>query len=112
MIVLAATTSSWRGGVVIATAVDESDPSSAVAPAAIVLGAEEYEAADGHAEKIFATIEAALGAAGIDKREIGLVACDVGPGSFTGVRAATSALSAIAWALGVPTIPVGSLEAM
>jgi tRNA threonylcarbamoyladenosine biosynthesis protein TsaB len=105
VIALGVTTSTWRGGAaLVGPGLDATAPT--------LLGVCEYEGADDHAERLFPTVEEALRIAGVHKREIGLVVCDVGPGSFTGVRAATAALSAIAWTLRVPTVPVVSLAAM
>ena len=42
----------------------------------------------GHAERLFDLVDRALVASGRARAGIGLVACDVGPGSFTGVRIA------------------------
>jgi tRNA threonylcarbamoyladenosine biosynthesis protein TsaB len=77
-----------------------------------VLGAASYEDLRGHAERLFAAIDAALAAAGLGREAIGALACDVGPGSFTGVRVGVSAAKGIALALGIGVVGVGSLEAM
>jgi tRNA threonylcarbamoyladenosine biosynthesis protein TsaB len=103
VIVLGATTSTRRGGIAVVRG-----EGGAVETLALV----EYEAADDHAEKLFHALEQAVNDAGIAKTDLARIACDVGPGSFTGIRAGTAALSAIAWSLGVPTVSVGSLEAM
>ncbi len=47
-------------------------------------------------------IAAALSRAGMDRREISLIAVTIGPGSFTGVRVGLSAARGLAVALGVP----------
>jgi tRNA threonylcarbamoyladenosine biosynthesis protein TsaB len=77
-----------------------------------VLGAAGYEDLRGHAERLFAAIDAALAAAGLGREAIGALACDVGPGSFTGVRVGVSAAKGIALALGLGVVGVGSLEVM
>ncbi|MFO0756847.1 MAG: tRNA (adenosine(37)-N6)-threonylcarbamoyltransferase complex dimerization subunit type 1 TsaB [Byssovorax sp.] len=66
----------------------------------------------GHAERIFHAIDEALGLAGIDRAELSAIACDIGPGSFTGVRVGLSSAKGIALALGLPLVGVSSLEAM
>ena len=66
----------------------------------------------GHGEGLFGALDAAFAASGRSKRELGLIGCDVGPGSFTGVRAGVAAMQAVSMALGVPCVAVGSLEAM
>ncbi len=76
-----------------------------------VLGAAAYDDL-AHAERIFAAIDEALGAAGLGREAIEAVACDVGPGSFTGVRVGVAAAKGIALALDVPLVGVTSLEAM
>lgn len=44
--------------------------------------------------------------------DVALWACDVGPGSFTGVRLGISVAQALAWAHGVPVVGVGAFEAL
>lgn len=65
-----------------------------------------------HSAKLMGLIEQALDAAGVSKRDIETIAVDIGPGSFTGVRIGVSCANAMAYALGVPLIPVCSLDAM
>jgi tRNA threonylcarbamoyladenosine biosynthesis protein TsaB len=77
-----------------------------------VLGAASYEDLAGHAERIFGAIDEALRVAALTRGAIQGIACDVGPGSFTGVRVGVAATKGIALALGVPTAGIGSLEAM
>lgn len=66
----------------------------------------------GHAEHLFALIDRTLASAGRDRSDLHLLACDVGPGSFTGVRIAVSSAKGIALGLGLPLVGVGSLEAL
>ncbi len=47
-----------------------------------------------------------------NKRDIRLIAVDIGPGSFTGVRVGVSAARAMAQALQIPLIGVSAMEAM
>lgn len=63
-----------------------------------------------HAENLAPAIEFACGQAQIDLSEIGLVAVDVGPGLFTGLRVGVATAKAIAFALRVPMIGVSSLD--
>lgn len=98
-VTLALSTSSRRGSVVIARA-------------GSVLAEVSYEGVERHAERIVPAIDEALGASGLSRRELSAIACDVGPGSFTGARVGVATARGIALALGVPLSGVGSLEAM
>ena len=99
MKILALSTSTPRGSAVV------------LADGAI-LGTGGYVDLQGHAERIFEAIDAALAAAGLDRSALTAVACDQGPGSFTGVRVGVASAKGIALGLGVPLVGVVSLEAM
>lgn len=99
MLVLALTTSTPRASVALV----EDDR---------VLVKLERDDPRSHAEQLFALIDRALQSAGRARSEIDLVACDVGPGSFTGVRIAVASAKGVAVGLGVPLAGVVSLEAM
>ena len=99
MKVLALSTSTHRG-------------SAAVLDGDDILGISGYADLGGHAERIFATVSEALDAARVSRSDITLVACDIGPGSFTGVRVGVASAKGLALGLGVPLVGVGSLEAM
>src|SRR5690606_32392561 len=99
MILLAVSTSSPRGTV-------------AVARDGAILSRVAYDGGTSHAERLFAVIEEALSAAGIGKGELDALACDVGPGSFTGVRVGVATCQGIALGLDRPVVGIGSLEAM
>ena len=77
-----------------------------------VLATLSYDDPRGHAERIFSLVDDALTAAGRARADLRVVACDVGPGSFTGVRIAVASAKGIALGLGVPLVGVVSLEAM
>ncbi len=77
-----------------------------------ILGTGGYVDLQGHAERIFEAIDAALAAAGLDRGALAAIACDQGPGSFTGVRVGVASAKGIALGLGVPLAGVVSLEAM
>lgn len=83
-----------------------------------VLGRADYEGLEAHAERIFAAVEAAMARAAEAEggREalgpIAKVACDVGPGSFTGVRVGVASAQGLALALGAELEGIPSLEAM
>ena len=65
-----------------------------------------------HSSTLMGLIDEALLQAGVDKTELGAIAVDIGPGSFTGVRIGVSCANAMAFALGIPVIPVCSLTAL
>lgn len=101
MRVLGLTTSTPRGG-------------AALVVGGRVAGASGYVDLQGHAERIFAAIDAALAEAEREGagKAFDVIACDVGPGSFTGVRVGIASAKGIAAALGVTIVGVGSLEAL
>lgn len=65
-----------------------------------------------HSESLMRLIEGALAEAETPKEDINCIAVDIGPGSFTGVRIGVSCANAMAAALGIPVIPVCSLNAL
>lgn len=99
MLLLALSTSTHRGSV----AVLEGDA---------LRGEVAYVDLAGHAEQLFGAIDATLARAGVGRRELRALACDLGPGSFTGVRVGVASAKGIALALDLPLAGVSSLEAM
>ncbi len=95
MTILALSTSTSRGGAAVLGA-----------------GASAYADLAGHAERIFTAIDAAIEGAGITRASLTAVACDIGPGSFTGVRVGVATAKGIAIGLGLKVIGVPSLAAM
>ena len=65
-----------------------------------------------HAEALAPQIDFVRRQAGIRLSEIGAVAVDIGPGLFTGLRVGIATAVAMAQGLGVPMIPVPSLDLM
>ena len=65
-----------------------------------------------HAEALAPQIDFVRRQAGIEMSEVGAVAVDVGPGLFTGLRVGIATAVALAQGLGVPMIPVPSLDLM
>lgn len=63
-----------------------------------------------HAENLVPAIEFICTQARVELSEIGLVAVDIGPGLFTGLRVGVATAKAIAFALRVPMIGVSSLD--
>lgn len=96
---LALTTSTRRGG----AALLEGDRLLAEVP---------YDGEAAHAERALPAIQEVLALAGLERRALAGIACDLGPGSFTGVRAGVALAHGIALALALPTVGVGSLEAL
>lgn len=66
----------------------------------------------GHAERMMAVIDRALGEAGVKPCDIGRIAVNIGPGSFTGVRIGVAAARALALAIKADSVGVSSLEAI
>jgi tRNA threonylcarbamoyladenosine biosynthesis protein TsaB len=65
-----------------------------------------------HAEQLLELVDGVLQKAGWKKHDLELVACCIGPGSFTGVRVGVATAKGIALALGLPIVGIGSLEVM
>ena len=63
-----------------------------------------------HAREILPAIDRVCAAAGVERGDLGLVAVSMGPGSYTGVRVGVSATKALAFALGIPSLGLSSLE--
>ena len=66
----------------------------------------------GHAERLLPMVEEARRAAGLDYRELDLIAVTVGPGTFTGVRIGLAAARALALPHATPVAGVGTLQAI
>lgn len=66
----------------------------------------------GHVKFLVPAIDFCLEQAGWTARDIELVAVDVGPGPYTGLRAGISTAQAFAAAIGAPMVPVSSLTAI
>jgi tRNA threonylcarbamoyl adenosine modification protein YeaZ len=72
----------------------------------------EIEVPGQHAERLLGILDELLQRSRWSKGDIALVACSVGPGSFTGVRVGVATAKGIALALEIPIVGVGSLEVM
>lgn len=75
-----------------------------------VIGSFEITKGRRHAETLVPAIEFTCRQAGIDLAEISVVAVDVGPGLFTGMRVGLASGKAIAQALRIPMIGISSLD--
>lgn len=77
-----------------------------------VVAAGKAEAMHGQAQALAPMVVSALSAAGLPATALDLVAVTVGPGSFTGLRAALSVAQGIGLAAGRPVIGVTVAEAL
>jgi len=75
-----------------------------------VIGLFEITKGRRHAETLVPAIEFTCRQADIDMDEISVVAVDVGPGLFTGMRVGLASAKAIAQALRIPMIGISSLD--
>ena len=65
-----------------------------------------------HAERLIPIIEEVCGSSGCPLSDIDVVAVDVGPGLFTGLRVGVATAKALAQALGIGLLGVGSLDVL
>ena len=68
--------------------------------------------ARGHQERLAPLVAEAMGEAGVAFAALERVAVTVGPGSFTGLRVGLAFAKALALALDIPCVGVGTLEAL
>ena len=66
----------------------------------------------GHSELILGMMQELLDEAGLGPGDVDGLAFGRGPGSFTGVRIATGVIQGVAYALGLPVVPVSNLAAL
>lgn len=65
-----------------------------------------------HSQTILPMCESMLSSCGVDKKDVDLIACAAGPGSFTGLRIGLATAKGLAWSLEKPCCGVSTLEAM
>ncbi len=65
-----------------------------------------------HSEKLIPTVTELCSDAGISTRDIELLACTRGPGSFTGLRIGMAAFKGMAYSLDKPLVSVSTLEVL
>jgi tRNA threonylcarbamoyl adenosine modification protein YeaZ len=65
-----------------------------------------------HSEKLMPLIDELLKKCNVKLSDINLIACDIGPGSFTGIRIGVTIAKVYAWSLKLPITIISALEAM
>lgn len=65
-----------------------------------------------HSENLIPLVKEALEKSNLDLKEINLIACCTGPGSFTGIRIGVASSKAISEVNGIPVAEVASLESL
>ncbi|MBI2923347.1 MAG: tRNA (adenosine(37)-N6)-threonylcarbamoyltransferase complex dimerization subunit type 1 TsaB [Planctomycetes bacterium] len=65
-----------------------------------------------HGRELMPALDRMLRKAGIGPRDLELVAVDVGPGSYTGVRVGVAAAKMLAYAIGCPAAPIVSTDVL
>jgi len=70
------------------------------------------EVGHGHTRRLTPLVREALSRSGIEARELGWVAADLGPGSFTGVRVGLATARAFAFVAGAHRLGASSLAAL
>src|SRR5690606_8942889 len=71
-----------------------------------------HDGAAEHAQHVLPMVDALLEQAGISRNRLTAIAFGQGPGGFTGLRVACGLAQGMAFALGIPVIPVPSLLAV
>ncbi|MBM3435170.1 MAG: tRNA (adenosine(37)-N6)-threonylcarbamoyltransferase complex dimerization subunit type 1 TsaB [Bacteroidetes bacterium] len=77
-----------------------------------VVTVREKEIKNAHSELLTVLIQDMMNEAGKSFTELAAVAVSKGPGSYTGLRIGVSAAKGFCYALGIPLISVGTLQAM
>ena len=65
-----------------------------------------------HSENLLPLIDKLFQETKLSLKDVNLIACDNGPGSFTGIRIGVSTVKAMAETMHIPTVEVSSLEAL
>lgn len=93
------------------------DTATEACSAAVLCSSEQLvaryeESGRGAAERILTLIDAVLAESGLTLAALDAIAFGRGPGSFTGVRLAASIAQGLAFAQGLPVVPVSDLRAI
>jgi tRNA threonylcarbamoyl adenosine modification protein YeaZ len=78
----------------------------------LLASGEAVDTATGHTTKPFALIESALRSAGLEREEIECIVVGIGPGSYTGIRAAIALAQGWQLARGVKLLGISSAECL
>lgn len=65
-----------------------------------------------HAALILPQVKELLQEAGINLNELDAIACNIGPGAFTGIRIAVSIAQGLSFGASIPSIAISSLESL
>jgi tRNA threonylcarbamoyladenosine biosynthesis protein TsaB len=93
-------------------AIETATPASSIAlgeDGQVVAGARRADRR-GHVGFLVPALDFCFGQAGWSRDEVGMIAVDVGPGLFSGIRAGLATAQALAGAIGAPLLPVTSLD--
>jgi tRNA threonylcarbamoyladenosine biosynthesis protein TsaB len=71
----------------------------------------ELSGAD-QSQSLLRLVDGLLASRGIARDDLAAIACDAGPGAFTALRISCSIGQGIALGLGLPLVPIGTLEAL
>lgn len=63
-----------------------------------------------HSETLLPALERCLAASSVKLKEVGLIACTKGPGSFTGLRIGIATAKGLSLALGIPWVGIPTLD--
>lgn len=77
-----------------------------------LIAEESFEEGMVHGRALMPALDRMLKKAGIGPRDLGLVAVDVGPGSYTGVRVGVAAAKMLAYAIRCPVAPIVSTDVL
>ncbi len=79
---------------------------------ATLIGVSEIHRPQVHASKLPLLVEEVLAMCDVKMTDVNAVAVSSGPGSYTGLRIGTSLAKGLCYALGIPLVSVGSLQAL